>query len=371
MRVRSTCMEPLPEEMKTQSVRFVKSQLLGGKDSNVCSYKQMEIPKSPNHAMEFLSRSWSPSASDFLHVFSSNNLLLSRDTKEQDDRSLTSGGSTNTAVIQQDNIKMDFKHPKTWLRGKSWTTLLRSPKEQKKEEKRLHTAQLHAALSLTQLAAAIAGTASSVGKQESSPFQNGRTEVPSQDMGDVLSSAAALLTNVCAETAESLGAHKAQVRTAVESGMAIQSPIDMIAVTATAATCLRGVSLLKSRAMEDPFSRIQEMLKISAEICTIMPSGRKECTRVSVYLKHDHLVFCFRKKYFGGALTSAKEYQITNISEERTEHQGNSLLCLKTKNGIIKLVFEDEMQSKIWISTILNLLEMRNPSRQRQAIHTD
>ncbi|KAL0321658.1 UNVERIFIED_CONTAM: hypothetical protein Scaly_2462200 [Sesamum calycinum] len=324
-------MEPVREEMKTQNVTFVKSQVLGGKDRNVCSYKQLEIPKSPNHAMEFLSRSWSPSASDFQH-----NLLLSRDTKEQDDRSLKSGGSTNTTIIQQDSIKMDFKHPKTWLRGKSLTTLLRSLKEQKKEEKRLHTAQLHAALSLTQLAAAIAGTTSSVGKQESSPFQNGRTGVPSQDMGDVLSSAAALLTNVCAETAESLGAHKGQVRTAVESGMAIQSPIDLIAVTATAATCLRGVSLLKSRAMEDPFSRIQQMLKISAEICTIMPSD-----------------------------------QITNITEERREHQGNSLLCLKTKNGIIKLVFEDEMQSKIWISTILNLLEMRNPSPQRQATPTD
>lgn len=48
--------------------------------------------------------------------------------------------------------------------------------------------------------------------------------------------------------------------------------------------------------------------------------------------------------------------QVTNITEEKMEHQGNSLLCLKTENGIIKLMFEDEMQSKIWISTILNLL---------------
>lgn len=52
--------------------------------------------------------------------------------------------------------------------------------------------------------------------------------------------------------------------------------------------------------------------------------------------------------------------QVTNITEERRETQGNCLLCLKTKNGIIKLLFEDEMQSKIWISTILNLLEMQN-----------
>lgn len=135
----------------------------------------------------------------------------------------------------QYDVQMDFQQPKMWLRAKSLTSLLRPWKEKKKEEKRLHTAQLHAALSLTQLAAAIAGISSSKG--ESSPFQNGKAGTSSEDMGNVLSSAAALVTNVCVEAAEFLGAKRAQVRAAVDSGMAIQTPIDMIAVTATAATC--------------------------------------------------------------------------------------------------------------------------------------
>ncbi|EYU45357.1 hypothetical protein MIMGU_mgv1a018604mg [Erythranthe guttata] len=194
----------------------------------------MEIPKSPNRAMEFLSRSWSPA--DFLQTFSSN----------------------------CDLVKMDFKPTKSWFGGKSFTSLFRSQKEKKKEERRLHTAELHAALSLTQLAAAIAGISSSSSSMC-------RSECSSEDMGNVISSAAALVTNVCAEVAESLGAHRARVRAAVDSGMAIQTPMDMIAITATAAT------------------------------------WREECTRVSVYLKHDHLMFRFRKKYLGGALTSAKD----------------------------------------------------------------
>lgn len=133
---------------------------------------------------------------------------------------------------------MDLKQPKIWLSGQSFTSLFRRKKESKKEEKRLQTAQLHAALSLTQLAAAIAGISSSSStKEEGSPFQNGIAGSPSQDMSNVLSSAAALVTNVCVEAAESLGANRAQVRAAVDSGMAIQTPIDMIAVTATAATC--------------------------------------------------------------------------------------------------------------------------------------
>lgn len=134
---------------------------------------------------------------------------------------------------------MDLKQPRMWPGSKLFTGLFKSRRENRKEERRLQTAQLHAALSLTQLAAAIAGISSSSSKEETaSPFQNGLVvEKSSQDMGNVLSSAAALVTNVCAEAAESLGANRAQVRAAVDSGMAIQTPIDMIAITATAATC--------------------------------------------------------------------------------------------------------------------------------------
>ncbi|KAG8390490.1 hypothetical protein BUALT_Bualt01G0088800 [Buddleja alternifolia] len=316
-------MERITEEITIENASFRKSQGPGGKQKSSWSYKQLEIPKSPNHAMEFLCRSWSPSASDFLQIFSSNvrnyhySLLQPTDTNEQDDDNSISAEGTPTATVIQDNYKMDFKHPKPWLRSKSLTSLLRSRKEKKKEETRLHTAQLHAALSLTQLAAAIAGIGNSIGKQG----------VCSQDMGNVLSSSAALITTVCAEAAESLGAQRAQVRGAVNTGMAIQTPIDMIAVTATAATCLRGAALLKSRAMVDSLTKIQEMLKVGARICIIMPSDK-----------------------------------VTNITEERMECQGNFFLCLKTENGIIKLLFENEVQSQFWTSTILNLLEMRNPS---------
>ncbi|KAL7106735.1 hypothetical protein ACP275_06G011800 [Erythranthe tilingii] len=357
-------MESLQGEIQVENLSFTKPTVLGEKKKNISSYRQMEIPKSPNRAMEFLSRSWSHA--DFLQTFSSNNLFLHSYTDEHVDDNITAAGATHVSTINQENtkcdvVKMDFKPTKSWFRGKSFTSLFRSQKEKKKEERRLHTAELHAALSLTQLAAAIAGISSS-----SSMCRN---ECSSEDMGNVISSAAALVTNVCAEVAESLGAHRARVRAAVDSGMAIQTPMDMIAVTATAATCLRGASLLKSRATAVPLSRVQEMLKITAEICTIMPSGREECTRVSVYLKHDHLMFRFRKKYLGGALTSAKEYQVTNITEERMEHQGSSFLCLNTKNGIIKLLFEDAIQSKILISTILNLLEMRSPCWEGSHTH--
>ncbi|KAL3837986.1 hypothetical protein ACJIZ3_022577 [Penstemon smallii] len=359
MIMRRRYMEPLTDEIKPENASFIKSQVLGSKEKDIlCSYKQEEISESSNHAMEFLCRSWSPSASDFLQIFSSKKHLLPSDTKH--DENLTRADSTQTSTIQQDYNKMELNYPKTWLRDKSLTGIIRSRKERKKEETRLRTAELHTALSLTTLAAAIAGFSGSIATQE---------KPGAYDMGNVLSSAAALVTTACAEVAESLGAKRAQVRAAVDSGMAIQTPIDMIAVTAMAATCLRGSSLLKSRAMVEPVSRIPDMLKVGAQIYIIMPSGRKECARVSVYIKHDHLKFVFRRKYFGGALTSAKEYKVTNIMEERSEHQEKYFLCLKTKNGIMKLLFEDETQSRIWIPTIFNLLGMCNPCWEATPSH--
>lgn len=143
---------------------------------------------------------------------------------------------------------MDFSHMKGWLKGKSLSNLFGSQREKKKEEVRLHTAKLHAALSLTQLAAAIAGFATNGNssteaqdhiKHAISSNGGGRATVLEwdQDMGVVVASAAALLTAVCAEAAEALGAKRARVASAVKSGLATQTPVDMITLTATAATC--------------------------------------------------------------------------------------------------------------------------------------
>lgn len=127
---------------------------------------------------------------------------------------------------------------KGWLKRKSPFWLFRSDQE-KKEKLRLQTAKLHAVLSLTQLASGIAGFASnsSSERRESHHINYEREGTWSHNMGNVVASAAALMTTVCAEAAEALGAGRAQVASAVNSGLAIQSPMDMIAVTATAATC--------------------------------------------------------------------------------------------------------------------------------------
>lgn len=130
---------------------------------------------------------------------------------------------------------MDLNQIKGWLKGRPVTDFFRSCKKKKKEEIRFHTANLHAALSLTKLAAAIAGFAN--GTRDINHKNNVETRALYEGMGSVVVTAANLMTTVCAEAAESLGADRSLVASAVNSGLTISTPIDMMAVTATAATC--------------------------------------------------------------------------------------------------------------------------------------
>lgn len=46
--------------------------------------------------------------------------------------------------------------------------------------------------------------------------------------------------------------------------------------------------------------------------------------------------------------------------EDTIESEGYFILSLKTNNGTVKLLFEDEKELSIWISTISNLQKMHN-----------
>ncbi|WKA06291.1 hypothetical protein VitviT2T_024195 [Vitis vinifera] len=127
-----------------------------------------------------------------------------------------------------------------WLRGKTMTSLVNGHRAQKKDEVRLHTAQVHAALSVAQLAAAIAGFAANSSTEAAQDINihatNGGIVTRDKDMSAV-ASAAALVATVCAEAAESVGARRAHITSAVSSGLASRTSVDMMALTATAATC--------------------------------------------------------------------------------------------------------------------------------------
>uniref|UniRef100_A0A7N2MJ38 VAN3-binding protein n=1 Tax=Quercus lobata TaxID=97700 RepID=A0A7N2MJ38_QUELO len=246
---------------------------------------------------------------------------------------------------------------------KSFITSLFRRRVKTKEEDRLRTANVHAALSVTRLAAAIAGFAANSTKDKEEANKDvkhisseGKVDWD-QNMSNIVASAAALIATICAESAESIGANRGHVASAVNSGLATQTPADMMTLTATAATCgMRGAAMLKSRAMEyDNLAR--KLLEVEAQLPVVTPSGHKRHRRISIYSKHKQLILNLEKKYLG-VLTTSKKYKIIHVKEE--EAHGNFSISLKSNCGDIKLWFEDKNQSLLWISVISNLLQMHN-----------
>lgn len=133
-----------------------------------------------------------------------------------------------------------MKYLKKWLREKSLSSFLGWNKEKKKEENRLRKSQLHAALSVARLAAAVTGFVANiiVEGQDIKHMVSEEGDIEcDKKIGIVVATAAALIASVCAEAAESAGADKARVTNIVNSGLASQTPTDIIALTANAATC--------------------------------------------------------------------------------------------------------------------------------------
>lgn len=108
---------------------------------------------------------------------------------------------------------------------------LKERREKKKEETRTQNAQLHAAVSVAGVSAAIAAiaaataAASSTGKDE----QTAKTDM-------AVASAATLVAAQCVEAAEAMGADREQLISAISSAVNVRSHGDISTLTAAAAT---------------------------------------------------------------------------------------------------------------------------------------
>ncbi|GAB4837243.1 hypothetical protein Ancab_002146 [Ancistrocladus abbreviatus] len=119
------------------------------------------------------------------------------------------------------------------VKGKAVGRWSKEQKERKKNEIRTHNAQLHAAVSVAGVAAAVAAlTASNATPLEMSTKQS---EAPSK-MSAAIASAAALVASHCIEIAEEMGADHHQILTAVSSAINARTNGDVMTLTAGAAT---------------------------------------------------------------------------------------------------------------------------------------
>ncbi|RZR95554.1 hypothetical protein BHM03_00024414 [Ensete ventricosum] len=123
---------------------------------------------------------------------------------------------------------------------------LKDRRERKKEESRAQNAQLHAAVSVAGVAAAVAAIAAATASASGSGKDDraARTDV-------AVASAATLVAAQCVEAAEIMGAEREHLASVISSAVSVRTPGDVVALTAAAATALRGAATLKARALKE------------------------------------------------------------------------------------------------------------------------
>lgn len=301
-----------------------------------------EMPVIPEQAMEFLSRTWSPSSSDLFQILSPSSLGTSPVNRQEDevigDEDVEVHGDTvrfdggRSQVFNQtwgilasgksSSGQHKHKNQPTWLNMGHMRAILRgylmdsipiagSRRRKRRDELRLHTAQAHAAVSVAQLAAAIAGVVSACELRSSSGGAGA-----DRKLSTVLASAAALVATVCAESAESAGANRSRVTSAVKAGLDSRSPAELLTLTATAATCLRGAAVLKLRADVSrgiSSSTSNSMMMMSTNTASIqkgtilrvcLPCGRLRLRTVAVFPECGTVALRLGKKRLHGAFTT-------------------------------------------------------------------
>lgn len=113
---------------------------------------------------------------------------------------------------------------------------MKDQKDRKKQEIRSHNAQLHAAVSVAGVAAAVAALAASNAMLPETAASCLNT---SSKVSTAIASAAALVASHCIEIAEDMGADHDQILTVVSSAMNARTNGDIMTLTAGAATgCL-------------------------------------------------------------------------------------------------------------------------------------
>ncbi|KAH6758022.1 auxin canalization protein [Perilla frutescens var. hirtella] len=303
--------------------------------------------------------------------------------------------------------------------GKTVGRWLKERREKKKEETRTHNAQLHAAVSVAGVAAAIAAIAAATAASSSHRKDE---QMAKTDMA--VASAATLVAAQCVEAAETMGADRDHLLSAISSAVNVRSHGDISTLTAAAATALRGVATLKARALKEvwnvaaavPIERglslgngngngnnssgnnsgnnsgsyceelvpeenflaacNQEMLARGGELLKRTRKGDLHWKVISVYIhRSGNVMLKMKSRHVGNTFTKKKKNVVVDVLKDMAAWPGRHLFedgeqrryfGLKTEGrGVVEFECKNAREYEMWTQGVSRLLTIVGERKRR------
>ncbi|XP_043706417.1 VAN3-binding protein isoform X1 [Telopea speciosissima] len=277
---------------------------------------------------------------------------------------------------------------KNTVRGKTMGRWLKDQKEKKKQELRSHNAQLHAAVSVAGVAAAIAALIASQAMSPSDTTAFPNLQSSSSKTSTAMASAAALVASHCVEIAEEMGADRDQILEVIDSAVNVRTAGDIMTLTAGAATALRGAATLRARQHKElwasPFALADEQivegketdvspaLRFVSEGGELLKRTRKGALhwkQVSFYVNSSwQVVAKMKSKHIAGAFTKKKKCVVFDVycdtpawpQREGEDCSGQkAYFGIQTDDRVIEFECRSKGDKKMWTDGIRQMLHCR------------
>ncbi|KAI3865433.1 hypothetical protein MKW98_025303 [Papaver atlanticum] len=259
-------------------------------------------------------------------------------------------------------------------------------KQKRKKEDRLQRAEVHAAISVAGVAAALAAIAAENMNKQGNHHQANNNTTRKES---AIASAAALVAAQCAQMAEAMGAKRDQLSNVLGSAMSTANATDILTLTAAAATSLRGADTLRGRpgrserltggkpilAIEDNkddtdcdfnFEKFRSVLSKGSNLSIESSDGKFKYRSVSIVLNNESKVILkTRKANMLSAFVTTKESVVLDLhaelyQESLTEECDTCYyIVLTTSKGTIKLDMENDYERySMWAMTTTYMLRL-------------